>query len=519
MAAGAPRRNRSGTFRAHRTAHPRRDCRAARCGRSTARRWTRSGEAARGGSRAPARPTTRPRRRPARSRALQELREVLHDDVGPAAAQRLGLTGAVHADHPAERAGAPRLDARQRVLEDGRFGPLGLEQPRAVEEGVERRLAGELLALGDDAIDAGLEEVVYPGGDEHVLAVRARRDDGSTQRLIARRLHEADRALVRLDPLLADQLEHQLVLARAEGMHRLRLRRIGRRAHLQVDRARLQERADALQPWLTVHVLVVVGGAVELLERLPGPLRPVAQETVEHLLPRLGMDLRRLCEDAVQVEQARRDAIRQSKHDGVLPAQRRPEDSMSIDLLETHRESGAFPPNYVVVTSLITAKSAAVLIARNQNASITLKAGPDIALGGIADPRPSGRGALDRHEPRPGDPVRRRGRADAAVQDHGLRAQPVQRTAGQRLPAAGRGRRRARGSGLRGICRARLDRVACQRTDGGDRRPAGERPAASNPRSQANVRAPARVSQPAALTRGEPAETLAVSSTGACDGT
>jgi len=56
----------------------------------------------------------------------------------------------------------PRLHAGQRVLEDGRLGRLGAEHPRAGEEGVGRRLAGEVLALGDDAVDARLEEVVIP---------------------------------------------------------------------------------------------------------------------------------------------------------------------------------------------------------------------------------------------------------------------------------------------------------------------------------------------------------------------
>jgi hypothetical protein len=77
--------------------------------------------------------------------------------------------------------------------------------------------------------------VIDPCGDEHVLAVRARRDDRSTQSLLARRFGKANRALVRLDALLADQLEHQLVLARAEGMHGLGVRWVGGRAHRQVD--------------------------------------------------------------------------------------------------------------------------------------------------------------------------------------------------------------------------------------------------------------------------------------------
>jgi len=103
-------------------------------------------------------------------------------------------------------------------------------------------------------------------------------------------------------------------------VHRLGLRRIGGRAHGGVDAARLQERADAVEPGLAVDVLVVVGRAIELLERLAGPLGPVAQEAVEHLLPRLGVDLRGLGEHTVEVEQAGRYSIRQIEHVAVLPA-------------------------------------------------------------------------------------------------------------------------------------------------------------------------------------------------------
>jgi len=40
-------------------------------------------------------------------RSWQKLREVLDDDVGPVLAERVGLSGPVDADHPAEAPGAP----------------------------------------------------------------------------------------------------------------------------------------------------------------------------------------------------------------------------------------------------------------------------------------------------------------------------------------------------------------------------------------------------------------------------
>jgi hypothetical protein len=177
-----------------------------------------------------------------------------------------------------------------------------------------------VLALGHDPVDADLEEVVDPGGDEHVAAVGARRDHGSTQPLVPRGLHEPNRPLVGLYPLLADGLEHQVVLARSQRVHGLRLGWVGGRPHGQVDPPRLEEGVHAVQAGLAVDVLVVVGGAIEWVKRLTRPLGPVAQEVVEHLLPRPGVDPRGSGEHAVQIEQARRDAIRSVEHGVNIPS-------------------------------------------------------------------------------------------------------------------------------------------------------------------------------------------------------
>src|SRR5215211_4557118 len=84
----------------------------------------------------------------------------------------------------------------------------------------------------------------------------------------------------------------------------------------------------AVQARLAVHVFVVVGGPVERLERLAVAVGPVAQEGVEHLLPRLRVDPRRLRKDAVQIEQARRDPRGDRTHDPPLspPPQMRDRD-------------------------------------------------------------------------------------------------------------------------------------------------------------------------------------------------
>src|SRR5215213_2003247 len=86
-----------------------------------------------------------------------------------------------------------------------------------------------------------------------------------------------------------------------------------------MDVSRLQERGDAVQARLAIDELVVVSGPIELLERNAMLLRPLAQERVEHLLPRLRVDLRRLGQHAVEIEQTCRDAIRKPEHGPTLP--------------------------------------------------------------------------------------------------------------------------------------------------------------------------------------------------------
>src|SRR5215211_3260330 len=146
-----------------------------------------------------------PRRRPQRSWRIQELGQVVDYDVRPPALERLGLPGAVDADDPPEVARPPRLHACLRVFEDRGLRGLGTQELRAMQEGIRRRLAGEALPLGH---------------------------------------------------LLADEYEHTLVLARPERVNGLRLGRIRRRPHRQVDLAGLQERADSVETRLTVHELV-----------------------------------------------------------------------------------------------------------------------------------------------------------------------------------------------------------------------------------------------------------------------
>src|SRR6266487_4558081 len=147
---------------------------------------------------------------------LQELGEVRDDDVGAVLEQGLPLSGAVDSDNEAEVPGAPRLDSRQCVLEDGRFGRLDADLLRRREERVGRRLSLQVPLLDGDPVDADLEQVLDPGGLEDVLAVRAGGHDGSVEPRLANRMDVPHRPVVGLDAVAFQKCHHELVLAVSE---------------------------------------------------------------------------------------------------------------------------------------------------------------------------------------------------------------------------------------------------------------------------------------------------------------
>ncbi len=153
-----------------------------------------------------------------------------------------------------------------------------------------------------------------PGRPQDVAAVGRGGDDGAPKACVAHRVQVADRALIRLDAVLVDQPQDDLVLSVAEPIHRLSVGRVVGITSRQMDSARLQERLDALVARLAVDVLVVVVTRIEWNELLSAVLSPLLQVGVEHLLPGGGVDLRRLGEDAVQVEEACVHSVREPEH-------------------------------------------------------------------------------------------------------------------------------------------------------------------------------------------------------------
>src|SRR4051794_10570938 len=94
--------------------------------------------------------------------------------------------------------------------------------------------------------------------------------------------------------------------------------RVVRLAFGQFDSAGGQERAHTVIARLAVDVLVVVGDRVEGDELLAGALRALLEIRVEHLLPRGGVHLGRLREDAVEIEEAGADPARQANSLGLV---------------------------------------------------------------------------------------------------------------------------------------------------------------------------------------------------------
>src|SRR5918995_485672 len=222
---------------------------------------------------------------PARSRTVEKLREVGYDDGGAVPPQRLGLPSTVDADDEPEPAGATGFHPGEGVLEHRSLAGGGAARPRRGEERIRRGLPLQLLLLCDHAVDSYLEQAVDPRGLEHLARVGAGRDDGAAEARVANGADVTDRAVVDLDPLLAQQSQNEIVLAVAKPMNGLGVRWIVEPTLGQLDPASLQERAHAVVTRLPVDILVVVVDRVEGDERAPRSRRARPQELVEHRLP------------------------------------------------------------------------------------------------------------------------------------------------------------------------------------------------------------------------------------------
>jgi hypothetical protein len=95
--------------------------------------------------------------------------------------QRVCLPGSVYADHEPELAWASCFDSGQCILEHDRLTRLHPQCLSPGQEGVRRRLPGELPAAGGHTVDPLFEELLNARGNEHLSAVGAGGDHGPAQ--------------------------------------------------------------------------------------------------------------------------------------------------------------------------------------------------------------------------------------------------------------------------------------------------------------------------------------------------
>ena len=135
------------------------------------------------------------------------LRQAGHHDIGAGLAQRLRLPAAIDADDTAESAGAPRLDAGDRVLHDDRARRFDLEALRRLQESIGRRLAVESQAGDIHPVHPRVEQLRYTGCLEHRRAVVAGGHDRRLDLLRPKCAHQRDRRFIDLDAVLLQLLQ------------------------------------------------------------------------------------------------------------------------------------------------------------------------------------------------------------------------------------------------------------------------------------------------------------------------
>lgn len=212
----------------------------------------------------------------------------------------------------------PASMPHERVLEDGRRGRVDTEVVGRGQERVGARFAREPPFGGDDTVDAYVEEGLRSHRAKDVPAVGAGGDDRCPQPVLPDGLDVAQRPVVGLDPVRADHVEEQLVLAVAQAVDGLAVGRVLGSSFGELDAARGEEGADTVGARQPVHVRGVVVGVVEGTEAVAVPS---AQEVVERPLPGGRVDHGGLGDHPVEVEEAGQDLFRQAElsHTGSLP--------------------------------------------------------------------------------------------------------------------------------------------------------------------------------------------------------
>ena len=257
---------------------------------------------------------------------MQEVAEVRNHDVGTVCPQRIRLPEPVDAHDAAEVPRPSGFHPGDRVLEDGRFGGPRSDRTRPRQVGVRRRLSMQVLAVREPAVDDGVEELLdarrrrVPGGrccsrrppprpcSLGVPRGRSRRSLRRSRRLRVRSSRSTISFLRVPRPWIVSAPGGSWGVPSSSSMPRA-----------------ARKDAHPVVAGLAVHVALVVLDLVERDERLSTLLGPCSQEVVEHLLPGRRVDLRRLREDAVEIEQAGFHSFGQAEHPPNLPGHEAPQ--------------------------------------------------------------------------------------------------------------------------------------------------------------------------------------------------
>ena len=163
--------------------------------------------------------------RDARKRRLQlvhrQLLEVGHDEMRPRVLQRFRAAVTVDADHQPERATAPGLHPRNRVLDDDAPVAREAEPFRGRDEDVWRRLAPQVECLARQAVDPDVEQRTQPGTLDDLAAVLARGDESRLHVACPERSDQVDRRVVDLDTDLVERALKDCILRVPEPTDRI----------------------------------------------------------------------------------------------------------------------------------------------------------------------------------------------------------------------------------------------------------------------------------------------------------
>ena len=306
----ATRRSRSGRCRARRAVPPRRGCRVARYGRSTARRRTRSGRAGRDARSRSATAHGSTEKMPGSITAapavpLRSLTTMSAPCCRSDAARPARSIPTTHPKPPARPASTPATASSNTAAL--RWRDAQAPRPRQGTCPARASRAGSLPAATTPSTRTS-KRCSMPAAARTSWQFLLADTTARRRPAVAGRLHESHRALVHLDALVARS-------ARGRG------RSCGSRARAPSwpSAGRRTTPSGSVMPRDARKSRTPSGGACRRrtarshatgrTARNGSPVRldSVVQECIEHLLPRLRMDLRRLCQHTVEVEQTRGD--------------------------------------------------------------------------------------------------------------------------------------------------------------------------------------------------------------------